>query len=386
VLELSIDGTYSQHLVLARGARPAAYRVMLGPLDAGAHRLGVSIDTARSAPQAGAVIVGEIGLDVVPERAPEHAWLSHAPVLYARPGSLEAFSDLPLLTYAESGVPGEAGGTYRAQYTVIFSHEDDGTATDRLMATWGRTTDIEFVSGVRQADESGPAREMIQGDKHRWVPFDGPRIGDHPLLWVATMNNMVAAGGPAGLVRFAPAPELVVLGDRSRETVMDAHPWTYAVTSAEMAREGRIDDAAAPGSGRIPDPKRYAVIEACADVSNAALAFDVGVRTRDGSLAWYATDRAQPDFRIVRGGCFRAGAPLSPRAVPREIVALRIRACPRPQPDGSAPVSARVVLRRINQIFMLDESYTPQRSAVHWVGDLAVPADGQPTAVPLTPE
>ena len=34
------------------------------------------------------------------------------------------------------------------RYSVIFTNEDGGTATDRLMATWGRTTDVEFVYGV----------------------------------------------------------------------------------------------------------------------------------------------------------------------------------------------------------------------------------------------
>ena len=40
------------------------------------------------------------------------------------------------------------------RYSVIFSNEDGGTQTDRLMATWGRTTDIEFVYGV-EVDGSG---------------------------------------------------------------------------------------------------------------------------------------------------------------------------------------------------------------------------------------
>ena len=34
VLQLTVDGHYSQHLVLARGAQPGEYRVLLGTLTA----------------------------------------------------------------------------------------------------------------------------------------------------------------------------------------------------------------------------------------------------------------------------------------------------------------------------------------------------------------
>jgi hypothetical protein len=385
VLELWLDGEYSQHVVLTRGAQPSPYRVMLGPLGAGAHELSVRRDAARSAADAGTAIVEGIAFESFGEDRPEHLWLSRAPFLYSRPGTLEQFTDLPLLMYAETGVPGEAGGTYRVQYTAIFSHEDGGTPADRLMATWGRTTDIEFVFGVTEADASGPSRELIQGEGHRWIPFDGPRLGDHPLLWVATVNNMVASTGPAGLARFAPAPELAVLAERSREAVMDAHPWTYAVTSAEVAREGRVAAGAPAGSERIPEPRQYATVEACADVSNATLAFDVGVRGADGSIAWHATDRDQPAFRIARGGCFRGGAPLPAGTSPQEIAGLRVRAYPRPARQGepaSVSDSARVVLRRVNQVFMLDASHSPAPSPIRWTGEMAVPTDGRPVEVP----
>ena len=40
-----------------------------------------------------------------------------------------------------------AAGT-RLRYSVVFSNEDGGTPADRLLATWGRLTDIEYVYGV----------------------------------------------------------------------------------------------------------------------------------------------------------------------------------------------------------------------------------------------
>src|SRR4029079_17255587 len=100
---------------------------------------------------------------------------------------------------------------------VIFTNEDGGTPTDRLMATWGRTTDIEFVYGLTDPD----GHEEIQAEGHKWTAFDGPREGTHPMLWVSTTNNMVADHGPEDLVRFAPAPQLVSLARASRERLIE---------------------------------------------------------------------------------------------------------------------------------------------------------------------
>ena len=377
VLELTLDGAYSQHLILTRGPAPALYRVMLGHVRAGTHRLRIDRDTSRSAKGAGAVTVASVEFESFTSEASQYQWLSRAPVLRARPGTVERFSDAPLLMYVEADVTGEQGTPYHYQYTVIFTNEDGGTPTDRLMATWGRTTDIEFVYGITPAAGSAPAREEIQAEGHKWVPFAGPRIGTHPVLWVATENNMVADHGPADAVRFAPAPEMVTLDRTSREIVMDERPWTYAITSAEMVREGRVDPGAPAGSGKIPDPRRYATIEGCGEVRDATLAFDIGV-TRNGRVEWFPTDRGETRFRIARGGCFRGGAPLPDGVSPSEVTALRVRAFTRPPREGETPLppgTGRVLLQRINRVFMLDREFVPQLTGIQWQGSLVVPTD-----------
>jgi hypothetical protein len=373
LLEVSIDGAYSQHIALTRGGRPAPYRILLGPLTAGRHEVTVRRDDRRSSREAGPATVERMEVRAFAADAPEYPWVSRAPILRARPGSVERFSDVPLLMYAERDVPGEAGGRYRFQYTVIFSHEDGGTPADRLMATWGRTTDIEFVYGLAD-DPADPNRGMIQAEDHKWIPFNGPRVGAHPVLWVSTENNMVADHGPDDVIRFAPAPVLVTLGSRSREVVMDDEPWTYAVTSAETAREGRVDPAALPRSGKLPDPRQYATIEACAEVTGATLAFDIGVRDRDGQVNWFATDRGEASFRIARGGCFRGGAPLPEGTSPKAIVSLRARVYARTS-------QARVVLRSVNRVFMLNASYTPALAPLVWSGELPVSAADGPVVI-----
>src|SRR4051812_20949894 len=384
LLELRLDGTYSQHVALTRGSARAEYKVMLGRVTAGTHRLTLVRDEKRSASGAGPVSVGRVSVDVVSARRPEYAWLSRAPILRARPGTVEKFSDFPLVMYAEQHVNGESGARYQLQYTVIFTNEDGGTPTDRLMATWGRTTDIEFIYGLTEPSDGAPARAEIQATGHKWIPFQGPMEGTHPVLWVATENNMVADHGADDLIRFAPAPQIVSLEHASREKVMDDNPWMYAVTSAEMVREHRVDPAAAPGSGRIVDPRRYVTIEACGEVKDATLAFDIGVRAPGSAeITWLPTD-TDPRFRIARGGCFRGGSP-APAAVPSlDVAGLRIRAYNRAARAGeTAAPAGSVTLERVTRIFMLDKDFVPAAVAKTWSGSLAVTTDGTAVTIPI---
>ena len=379
LLQIDVDGRYSQHVALTRGGAVAAYPIVLGALAPGRHTLTITRDTKRSAAQAGAVTFGPIDVHVYEPGSAEYAWISRAPILRARPGTVEKFSDFPLVMYAERHVNGESGSRYSLQYTVIFTNEDGGTPTDRLMATWGRTTDIEFIYGL--TDPGG--REEIQAEGHKWIEFKGPREGTHPVLWVATLNNMVADHGPDDMIRFAPAPQLVSLAHASREQVMDDNPWMYAVTSAEMVREHRVDPLARPGSGTIVDPRRYVTLEACGQVKDATLAFDIGVRPAGGDVVWLPTD-TDPRFRIARGGCFRGGAPVPPAVTSADITGLRIRAYPRPPRDtDTAPPAPSVTLEAVTKVFMLDKAFVPDVQPITWSGSLPVKTDGTPVVIPV---
>nr|MBA3297629.1 hypothetical protein [Acidobacteriota bacterium] len=295
---------------------------------------------------------------------------------------VERFSDVPVLMWVERA-PAPAAGF---RYSVIFTHEDGGTPTDRLMATWGRTTDIEFVYGTERAAD-GTAREEIQAKDHEILAFRGKRFGTHPLLWVATDNNMFADSGPDA-IRFGPAPELVSLDHVSREVVMDRNPWTYAVMAAELRREGRIDPAARPGSAKVPEPRHFAYLEACAELDRATLAFDVGIQETGGTTGWYASDRGEPRFRIARSGCFRAAVPLPAGVTDDRLIAIRMRAYTRPRRDGEPVMPAgtgRVTLQRVNGVFMLDEHYRPGTSRLHWTGAIEARGESGPVPVPAPP-
>lgn len=379
VLRLELDGRYSQHLVLSRGS--GEYTVALGAVPAGSHLLAVTLDAPASAPGAREVAVPAVAVRPVPRGAAEHDGLAHAPVLHLRPDTLKHFTDLPLFLWYETDALPEGGR--RLRYSVIFSNEDGGTPPDRLMATWGRVTDIEYVYGV-ELDASGQVtREQYQGPDHVLLAFTARHEGRHPLLWVTTRNNMLAPAGPRS-ARVAPVPVPFDLSGVSREAVMDAHPWTYQVSAAEVRREGRVKAGARLGSKRIPDPRRFAYLEACADMKDAALAFAVALRGRDGRTRWLWSDGGPLAWRTSRNpdhfpnGCFRGAVALPAWARPEDVGGLRFRSYPRggdpPPPPGAG--SARLL--RVNRFFLLGDDDTPGSTLFSWSGERPMIGGGEP--------
>jgi len=372
VLRVEVDGAYSQHVVLFRGAA-GTYRLLLGPLAAGEHRLRVTVDRRRSARGAGAATVTAADVEAVPADDPRHDVVAGAPVLHARPGSLERFSDVPLLLYAESAA---VAGREEHRYSYVFSNEDGGTPPDRLMATWGRVTDIELA--VSRVSDHGGLRETIQARDHVVRPFAGARLGAHPVLYVATRNNMFGDRGKR-TVRFAPAPQLVDLRGTSREAVMDANDWTYRVSAQEVRREGRVAPPARPGRGRIPDPSSFAFLEACGAVEGAGVAFDLEL---EGGRR-VASDAGNPRLRIGRSGCFRAAVALPRGTAVQAIRAVRVRAHAAPLEKGRAAGTPSVRLDRLNRLFLLAADDRPGPSVLGWDGPAALPIDGPPLVVPV---
>ena len=243
----------------------------------GAHRLTLDRDAELSAPGAGpaTIDVPDVSASTCPGQSNDYTALSMAPIVYARANTVGKFTDLPLLMWYEV-VPTPRGRQYR--YSVIFSNEDGGTQTDRLMATWGRTTDIEFVYGVEvDADRSNPGRG-ISGARARGPGVQGHARRASPAAVGVDRQQHGQRDRGRRRVRYAPAPVKFDLTDQAREAVMDANPWTYAIAAVEMRREGKIADDAPPGINKIPDPRRFVFVEACGTIGNAALSVSVGSR------------------------------------------------------------------------------------------------------------
>ena len=294
---------------------------------------------------------------------------------------------MPLVAWYESDA---TEGSRRLRYSVVFSNEDGGTPPDRLMATWGRLTDIEYVYGVEIAEGGAVRSSEFQGREHRLLPFDGTREAAHPVLHVVTKNNMLDARGGSA-VRFAPVPVAFDLAATSREAVMDAEPWTYRVSAAEARREGRVDERARPGSKRVPDPRRFVTLEACAPSVDAVIAFEVGVRTDEG-VHWHASDGGRAAFRIARNathfpnGCFRGAVALPAGTDASSVAGLRVRAHTRRARKGEAPLpkgAGRARLTAVNRLFLLDAHDEPGPDLLRWTGDVPLAVDGEPFEIPI---
>jgi hypothetical protein len=375
VLIVTLDDQRSRQVPIVAGTG-VQYRVAVGAVQPGTHLLRIDEDanlTARALRGHNAAFVRSIQIEQLHSSSPEYEPLSLAPIVYARPNTVGRFTDVPVfIWYEREATP--RGTRYR--YSVIFTNEDGGTPADRLMATWGRTTDIEYVYGVEVNRDGSITNEEIQGPKHEMLPFRGTREARHPLLWVTTDNNMVEDHGTT-TVRYAPAPVAFPLQNISREEVMDANPWLYELAAKELTREGKIVEEALPGKGIIQDPRRFIYIEGCGDVGAAALAF--GVRVKD---TWIPSDRGIPEYRIVRDGCFRAAIPLPLSASELDIRALRAQAYERPDQKAHG-TSSPVHLMRINKVFTLDDRYRPGKSLMQWEGEQTLIPGGSPVEFPI---
>ena len=378
-VKIFVDDKYSQHLLLARGVEDADYHVTLGSMAAGDHKLRIEADPALSAAQAGPAVISKVDIVVITPAGDDFVAQSMAPILYARPDTVGKFTDLPVFMWYEI-VPVPLGRQFR--YSVIFTNEDGGTATDRLMATWGRTTDVEFVYGVTLNGRGQVVAEEFQGPNHEVPAFRGKHEAAHPLQWVSTDNNMVSESGPAE-IRYAPAPQRFDLTDVSREVVMDAHPWIYTLAAKEMVREKKLVDDAAAGSGRIPDSRRFVFVEACTELKNAAVTFSVHAADATGAARWFDADRGVPQFRIVRTGCFRGGVPL-PAGAGRPD-AIRFKAYTLPPRDNAPPPAgpSTAVLTRVNGVFGIGDDYRPRPSAFSWKGSVPLAINGEWHEVPI---
>lgn len=386
-VRLDVDGRYSQHVLLTRGAEPAPYPVALGRLNPGDHTVTASLDAARSARFVRGASVDAIAIRAALPGSPEEIRLAHAPILYLRPDSVRRFSDVPLLMWVETDRTER--GT-RLRYSVVFSNEDGGTPADRLMATWGRLTDIEYVYGVILDGAARLVSSEFQARGHETKPFTGDREANHPVVYVVTKNNMVDDHGRP-TIRFAPAPEHADLTGVSREIVMDAAPWTYRVSAQEVRREGRVKPHAVPGSRKVPDPRRFVTLEACASTKDTTLAFAVGVR--EGShLRYFDSSADIPEFRIDRSaihfptGCFRGAVALPAGITASQIESVRLRAFTRlpgkdekPLPRGAG--DARLV--SIKRLFFLDERDEPGPNLLEWQGDVRLVAEGPAYEIPV---
>ena len=332
-LDVIVDGRTDQHIVLTPGAPRPQYEALLGPLAAGTH--DVRLEPSALWKWDAALRVVDAAVDVLPPRNERLAVLTHAPAIALRADTIGTASDLPLMLYVEDDT---TGGSRWLRYTAIFSHEDGGTPGVALMARWGRTTDIELAYEVEVRDGRA-VQARYQGPDHRVMPI--ARLDARPpLLLVSTLNNMFLERGHSPVV-VRMVPQQVDLSGRTRESVVDEHPWIYSV----MARE--LEDERPPGVG---DPRDYLYVDVRLDSRSAGIA--LGARSAGGTTRW--SDRGRADLVVSRQGELRIAIP-APAA--ERVEALAVRCDPRPEPGASA-ADARCAVE-LRKAVRLDREHRP---------------------------
>ena len=362
---INVDGAYQQDVMLFGGASAFTYRLSLGKLAAGKHQLQITHNKPQSAPQAGAPVIQAAEVQPYTSKdARTQQAIAHAPLLVARPDTVGRFSDVPLLLSYEF-VP---GNETTIRYAVVFTNEDGGTQTAALMARWGRATDIEWVYEVTLNTAGQITKAVYQASNHRVLDFQGGHLAQHPVLYVATVNNNFAdqpVKKDAPTMRFALAPVEHDSLKATREALMDAHPWSHRVMAAEMLREGRIaksEDEVAGLSGMnmfIVPFRRYLYLDFDGEVQNAGLSFLVKLK---GDAQWYASDLGNPTFRITRNGWVRTTVRLPKIVQPEQVEKLAVRCDALPETFTLRAVTPKEPLCQVKawgKMFLLKADDTP---------------------------
>jgi hypothetical protein len=294
-LTVEVDGRSAHDVLIAPGSGQARYETLVGPLAAGRHTIAVR--PSMRWPSHAALRVAGLSARTVTAGSPDYNRLRLAPVIVLRPDTVGLLNDLPMILYVEDRGSGGAG---RLGYTVVFTNEDGGTETRALFARWGRACDIELIYEARLDPAGGVTADTYQGPDHKVLPFSGRRIGDHPVLIVATRNNMVtdvSAPQPANdsaAVTVRPVPLVVEPGTATREAVLDARPWLHRLTFRELRAEGKRFD-----------PRDYVYLEARLQLIDAAVS--AWVTLSNGQTA--SSDLGEPKLRVERDGWVRVAVP-----------------------------------------------------------------------------
>ncbi len=286
-LLVKVDGQEGQSILMTPGTGRTSYNALLGPLSAGPHQVTFERSTLWPWPEG--LGVARTSARVVPAGSADSLVLAHTPTLGIRADTIGTASDIPLMLYVEDE---RRAGRGWVRYSVIISHEDGGTPAPALMARWGRTTDIELIYEV-ELDGTRFVQDRFQGPDHEVRAFAGPREGQHPVLLVATLNNMFIDRGRS-LANVRMVPRAVNLERRTRESVMDDNPWIYPLMARELVAEKRIGT-------QIEDPRSFLYVEAGLTLEHAAASVQVG----SDEAGWKDSTRGRADLAVNRNGWVR---------------------------------------------------------------------------------
>ncbi|WP_144445497.1 hypothetical protein [Inquilinus limosus] len=248
IVSVYVDGRYYADATIL-SENPEGVDVNLGALGDGPHTIELRDSTAIGTGNQGAVSdvrASTRQLDMHasgPQERDAALAARYAPVVHLEDNG-QAGNNVPLLSGAQ--VRRNDDGTTTISYSVLYSNEDggDGAEPGRLNGKWGRNTDDESVFSVTVDDRSGEvvgfdSKSLGEGASHWEVDANG-----RPVVTVVNGHNQYgwASDHPhrARNRAFSGAP--IVTPDKNTISLMNDHPWTWTVSTAEMRREGKLDE------------------------------------------------------------------------------------------------------------------------------------------------
>ena len=339
-LTVDVNGQAAHDLLIVPGSGQTRYETLVGPLPAGRHTIAVR-PSARW-PSHDATRATGLSARTVSPGSSDYDQLRLAPVIVLRPDTVGVLNDLPMILYAEDR---RSAGAGPVGYTTIFTNEDGGTETRALFARWGRACDIELIYEATLDAGGRIAGDTYQGPDHKVLPFNGRRIGDHPVLIVSTRNNMVRDAavpdrpGDTTPVMVRPVPVVVKPDSGTREAILDLRPWLHRLTFREMRAEEKPFD-----------PRDYVYLEARLRLVDAAVS--AWLTLSDGGKA--SSDLGDARLRVERDGWVRVAVPASRDA---QVTAAGWNCFDRARPRKRCDVVA-------GKVFRLSDDFSVQPVAV----------------------
>lgn len=351
-----VDGQYNQDVVLVMGETPHTYRLAVGALKPGVHTLRVERFAPFSAPGLLEIQIEGGSVTVVPPEAPDYDAFANAPILVSR--KTPHLTDALLYMYYERHAL--EGGRSQLKYTPVFTNEDGGTATRALMARWGRTVDIDWAFSQYRGAQGRVEAETYQGFLHFSRTFRGRRDGSHPLLQIASDNN-IFSDGIDGPLRFRPAPHLQFDPAASaREETVDHHPWAYPLMVKELFRERKsardFYNAPALKDGAIADPRRFLFVEFAQRSDGRGVA--AGVKLK-GMADVFSSNRGDKGLQAKRDGWCRVAIEL-PRPVGLDDIE-------RLELTGLG--GGEAVVTGVRRVMVLNTEFQPTYLPIAWEGE-----------------
>lgn len=226
--------------------------INLGTFTAGDHQITVNQDAAVAIP-----IPDSLTLTAARPASDSllASFIDHNPVVKIK-NLHNVLDDIPLVGYCHIKKR-DSTAEYLVSSHLIFSSENGGSMPTRLMTSFQRTLDVEWVMEqiFRPDGRVVATQRRFQSRNHGIEPFEGTEmIGNSPVLTTATPNNLfgddrVHIGrwsapnpfrGEDDPIYYSPKPIFLPPGKWSQQ-VLDDMPELQQWSWNELAMEGCVD-------------------------------------------------------------------------------------------------------------------------------------------------